>query len=247
MATHAATAAPASRGRGYMTDQRFFTRFAIFLAVFILFGFIQFELRGFVDVRTAPAFLHLHGGLMVSWLGMFVLQSVLISRSQVHLHRTLGWVTVALAAGIVMVGSYTGLHAIALGIVPPFFTQAFFLALNQIDIAAFALMVVLAIAFRKQVQWHRRLMIGTGFVIAEPALGRLLPMPLLGQTWGEMLALVVQLAMLAVIARHDRKQLGQVHPATLIVAGVLVGAHLLIEVASRLPVTAQLAASIAVG
>jgi len=245
MATHAASTAPVRTGRGYMADQRFFTRFAIFLAVFILFGFIQFELRGFVDVRTVPAFLHLHGGLMVSWLGMFVLQSVLISRSQVQLHRTLGWVTVALAAAIVVVGSYTGLHAIALGIAPPFFTPAFFLALNQIDIAAFALIVVLAVVTRKQVQWHRRLMIGTGFVIAEPALGRLLPVPLLGQTWGEMLALVIQLAMLAVIARHDRKQLGQIHPATLVVAGVLVGSHLLIEIASRLPVTAQLAASIA--
>lgn len=124
MATHAATAAPAPRGRGYMADQRFFTRYAIFLAAFILFGFIQFELRGFVDVRTVPAFLHLHGGLMVSWLGMFVLQSVLVSRGQVQLHRTLGWVTAALAAGIVVVGSYTGLQAIAVGLAPPFFTPA---------------------------------------------------------------------------------------------------------------------------
>lgn len=108
-------------------------------------------------------------------------------------------------------------------------------------------MVVLGVAFRRQVQWHRRLMIGTGFVIAEPALGRLIPMPLTGQTWGEMIALAVQLGFIAVIARHDRKQLGQVHPATLVVAAVIVGAHLLIEVASRLPVTAQLAASIAAG
>ncbi|URD60664.1 hypothetical protein M8312_12915 [Sphingomonas sp. KRR8] len=247
MATHAATTTTARTGRGYMADQRFFTRYAIFLAAFILFGFIQFELRGFVDFRTVPAFLHLHGGLMVSWLGMFVLQSVLISRMQVQLHRTLGWVAMALAAAIVVVGSYTGIHAISLGIVPPFFTPAFFLSLNQIDIAAFALMVVLAVSYRRQVQWHRRLMIGTGFIIAEPALGRLLPMPLLGQTWGEMLALAVQLGFIAVIARHDRKQLGQVHPATLVVAAVLVGSHLLIEVASRLPVTAQLAASIAAG
>jgi hypothetical protein len=230
-----------------MADQAFFTRFAIFMAAFILFGFIQFELRGFVDIRTAPAFLHLHGGLMVSWLALFVLQGVLVQRGQVALHRTLGWVTVAVGAAIVMVGSYTGIHAIALGIVPPFFTPAFFLALNQIDIVAFALMLGLALGYRKQVQWHRRLMIGTAFVIAEPALGRLLPMPLLGQSWGELLALAVQLIFIAVIARHDRKQLGQVHPATLIVASIIVGAHLLIELASRTALFASLAQSIAAG
>jgi hypothetical protein len=166
MATHANTAAPSARGRGYMADQRFFTRFAIFLAIFILFGFIQFQLRGFVNVRTAPAFLHLHGALMVSWLGMFVLQSVLISRMQVQLHRTLGWLTVGIATAVVVVGSYTGIHAVALGIVPPFFSPAFFLAVNQLGIAAFALTVVLAVVFRCQVQWHRRLIIGSGIIIA---------------------------------------------------------------------------------
>ena len=247
MATHANTAAPSARGRGYMADQRFFTLFAIFLAIFILFSFIQFQLRGFVNVRTAPAFLHLHGALMVSWLGMFVLQSVLISRSRVQLHRTLGWLTVAIAAGVIVVGSYTGINAIARGFVPPFFTPAFFLALNQLGIAAFALTVVLAVVFRRQVQWHRRLVIGSTILITEPALGRLLPMPLMGQTWGEITALAIQLLMVAVIARHDRKVLGQVHPATLVVAGIAVSVHLLVEIASRLPITNELAASIAAG
>jgi hypothetical protein len=56
MATHANTAAPSARGRGYMADQRFFTRFAIFLAIFILFGFIQFQLRGYSTSAPRPPF-----------------------------------------------------------------------------------------------------------------------------------------------------------------------------------------------
>jgi hypothetical protein len=233
--------------RGFMADQRFFTLFAAGLAAFIVIGFAQFQLRGFANIRTAPAFLHLHGGLMLSWLGLFVLQSVLVSRGQIAIHRKTGWLLLAVAAAVVVIGSYTGLHAIGLGIVPPFFTPAFFLALNQLGIAAFALVVILAIVFRRQVQWHRRLMVGSGVLITEPALGRLLPMPLLGQTWGELLALAIQLGMVAIIARHDRKVLGQVHPATLTVAAVLVGTHLAVELASRLPLTATLAASIAAG
>ncbi|MCW3798239.1 adenylate cyclase [Sphingomonas sp. BN140010] len=233
--------------RGFMADQRFFTLFAAGLAMFIVLGFAQFQLRGYANFRTAPAFLHLHGALMLSWLSLFVLQGVLISRGQVVDHRKTGWLSLGVAVAVVVVGSYTGLHAIAIGRVPPFFTPAFFLALNQLGLAAFALVVIMAVVFRRQVQWHRRLMVGSGILITEPALGRLLPMPILGQTWGELLAMAVQLGMVAVIARHDRKVLGQVHPATLTVAAVLVGTHLAVELASRLPLTATLAASIAAG
>jgi hypothetical protein len=249
MATRVDTAVvrTGAAGRGFMADQRFFTAFAAGVAAFIVLGFVQFQLRGYANFRTAPAFLHLHGGLRVSWLMLFVAQSVLVSRGQIAVHRKTGWLSLVVAAAVVAVGSYTGIHAIATGRVPPFFTPAFFMAVNQIGIATFALVVILAVAFRRQVQWHRRLMVGSGILLTEPALGRLLPMPLLGQSAGELLIMVVQLGLVAVIARHDRKVLGQVHPATLVMAAVLVVSHLAVELAARLPVTATLAQSIAAG
>lgn len=247
MATHAGAGTSVALGRGFMADQRFFTTFAAVLAAFILFGFLQFQMRGFSNFRTAPAILHLHGGVMVGWLGLFVLQSWLMSKGQVVVHRKTGWLSLGVAALVVAFGSYVGIHAIEIGRVPPFFTPGFFLALTQIGVVTFALVVALAIKYRKQVQWHRRLMIGSGILIAEPALGRLLPMPLMGQSWGEMAAMVVQLGLVAVIARHDRRQLGQVHPATLIVAAAVVVGHLLIELLSRLPAWNAFAASIAAG
>ena len=90
----------------------------------------------------------------------------------------------------------------------------------------FAAMVVWAITLRRQVQWHRRIMLGSMFILLEPALGRLLPMPLLGM-WGEWAILVVQLVFLAVLARHDRKVMGAIHPATKAIAGILVVTHIL--------------------
>jgi hypothetical protein len=238
------TSAP---GRGFMADQRFFTAFAAGLAAFIVLGFVQFQLRGHANFRTAPAFLHLHGGLMVSWLMLFVAQNVLVSRGQIVVHRKTGWLSLAVAAAVVVVGSYTGIHAIATGRVPPFFTPAFFLALSQVGIAAFALVVILAVVLRRQVQWHRRLMVGSGILLTEPALGRMLPMPLLGQSWGELVILAVQLGLVAIIARHDRKVLNQVHPATLVLVVAVVVSHLAIEVASRTPAVAAFAQSIAAG
>src|SRR6478752_3596214 len=84
-------------GRGWAADQGFFTRFQIALVALILFGFVQFELRGFVDIRTAPAFLHLHGAVMVSWLGLTVAQNLLVGRGHLQAHRILGWTGAALA------------------------------------------------------------------------------------------------------------------------------------------------------
>ena len=244
MASNAHAAAPA---RGFMADQAFFTRFAVALTAFILFGFIQFELRGFVNIMTVPWFLHVHGALMVTWLAMYVLQSSLISAGQVAIHRKTGWLALLLAVGVVGFGSFTGISAIRVGMVPPFFTNPFFLALNQVGMIAFAGVVALAIVKRRQVEWHRRLMVGTGIIVMEPALGRLLPMPLMGQTAGELTAALIQLLMVGILARHDRKVLGRVHPATLTLALVLVVSHLAIELLARTPAFQALAASIAAG
>jgi hypothetical protein len=248
MATHFdghATAVPA--GRGFMADQRFFTRYAIALVAFILFGFIQFELRGFVDIRTAPLFLHVHGAVMVSWLAMFVVQNMLVSGGQIALHRTLGWIGLLLAVAVTMVASYTGITAIKMGIVPPFFSTAQFLALTQTGAVFFAGLVAAAIVRRKQTQWHRRLMLGSMFLITEPALGRLLPMPLLGGEMGEWAVLVVQLVMLAILARHDKKVLGSVHPATKVVLAAVIASHVLISALSHLPPFVAYAQAVAAG
>ncbi|MEQ7873200.1 hypothetical protein ABDK56_04240 [Sphingomonas sp. ASV193] len=228
-------------GRGYMADQAFFTRYAIFLAAFILFGFIQFELRGFVDIRTVPPIFHLHGAVMVSWLALGVVQNLLISKMQVKTHRTVGWIGAALAVAVVAVGMAAGRAALGYHSVPPFFTNAYFLSLTHVEPLLFALTVAWAIAKRRDTQWHRRLMLASTILIAEPALGRLLPIPLLGG-WGEWVILAVQLLFVAVLTRHDRKQLGHVHPATLAGAGVLVASHVLVTLAAMVPAVQSAAA-----
>lgn len=238
-------AVAASADRGFMSDQSFFTRYAAALAAFILFGFLQFELRGFVDIRTAPVFLHVHGAVMVSWLAMFVIQNVMISSGQVQIHRTLGWLSAALALAVVVVGSYTAITAIRLGMTPPFFSVPQFLALTQTGVAFFGGLVAFAIIRRKQTQWHRRLMLGSLIMITEPALGRILPMPLIGGEIGEWLVMAVQLVMIAILVRHDRKVLGAVHPATLTVAAAVVVSHVLITIISHIPAFAAYAEAVA--
>ena len=95
-------------GSGYALDQRFFVRFSIIMAVVIIFGFAQFAARGMVDLLAVPKWVHLHGILMLGWLGILVTQNLLIQRGKIALHRKIGWLGGGLALTICATGLYTG-------------------------------------------------------------------------------------------------------------------------------------------
>ena len=246
MATNAETGRAPRQQRGFMADQQFFVRYALVLVLFILFGFLQFSLRGFVDIRTMPLLVHLHAAVMLAWLGLFILQNLLVHRGELALHRKLGWLALGVAGAIALLGWAVGYQAVAAGRVPPFFTAPYFLALTFLESTFFAAIVAWAVSQRRRTEWHRRLMFGATFVILEPALGRLLPMPVLG-AWGEWVVLAVQLLFVAVLARHDRKMFGSVHPATVAVGGILIASHLVITGVATLPATESLARAVAAG
>src|SRR4028118_1657912 len=115
MATNANNAGLPLRtpARGFMSDQVWFTRFTIALALFILFGFAQFSMRGLVDVRGAPLLTHVHGAFMVAWLGVSIAQNMLVHKGELRLHRKLGWLAAALVGAIAVLGVTVGFSAVA--------------------------------------------------------------------------------------------------------------------------------------
>lgn len=229
----------------YLSDQPFFTRLAQVLAGLIVFGFLQWALRGFVNPIRTPIYVHAHGIAMLGWLGTIVAQNRLAGSGNLGLHRRLGWASLVLVVTIVALGMFAGRMALAMHRVPPFFTGSYFLALTHIEVIVFALTVGTAIAMRGQTQWHRRLMIAATVILMEPALGRLLPMPLLGQIGGGWLEAALQVGFLGIMARHDTKVLGRVHPATLLGMGLVIAVHGLIQVLAGMPVVATYAEAIA--
>jgi uncharacterized membrane protein YozB (DUF420 family) len=217
-----------------MADQAFFARYSIFIAFFIIASFVQFSLRGFVDIRAVPPIVHLHAGVMVAWLALFVIQNQLVHRGELAIHRKLGWLSAAVVAAVAVLGCAVGYEALRLHMFPPFFTPSFFLSLTCIEAPAFALVVAWAVSLRRKTEWHRRIIFAATFILLEPALGRLLPMPLLGAS-AEWIALAVQLCFVGFLARHDRQVLGSVHPATLAGAAILVVVHCAVSLVSLLP------------
>lgn len=240
-----ATAAYPGGASAYSADQPFFVRMAAGLALFIVFAFAQHALLGRVDPYAAPVWVHLHGVAMLGWLALLVAQNRIAARGDIARHRKLGRAALPLVAAIVVLGSYAGIAAIQLGRVPPFFTPPFFLALTQIGVAAFAGLVIAALAKRRDTQAHRRLMLGATIAVLDPALGRLLPMPLIGGEAGEWAIMAIQLALMGMLALHDRRVLGRVHPATLAVSATIVLVHVAISLAARSAWMAATAAELA--
>lgn len=209
-------------------------KMSIGMAVFILFGFGQFAARGFVNYAAVPIVFHVHGALMAGWLVLLVTQASLAGRGSLALHRRLGWLSVIVVPAIMAVASLTCFTAIRQNLVPPFFSGPYFLALVHVNVLIFGLMIAAAVVRRKETAWHQRLMLGSTVLLLEPALGRILPMPLI-MPWGEWLTMVLQLGVVFLMARNDTRTLGQWHPATRVVALCVVAAHVVVELLSVTP------------
>lgn len=231
--------------RAYASDQAFFRRMAVGLSIFILFGFLQFSARGFVNFGGIPFWVHLHALVFTAWLALFAVQNVLAERGSLALHRRLGWWGAGLALAMVVSGSVTAIKAIELGRQPPFFSPPYFLMLTQIGMSVFAGLVAAAIALRRNTEWHRRLMLSAMILLLEPALGRLLPMPLIGGETAEWYVLGIQLAVFAVAMRHDARHRGGVHPALVWGATTVSLTHVAVSLLSKAPPVVALAYSLA--
>lgn len=234
-------AAPGQAG-GYAANQGFFVRVAWILAGIIVVGFAQHALMGRVDIPRVPIWVHLHGVMMLAWLGLFVTQNRLAQQGDLARHRQLGRIGAVLVCAILLMGWFTGVMALMLHRSPPFFTPSYFLALTTIDSLAFAGLVLTGIARRADTETHRRLITGGSIVILEPAFGRLLPMPLIGGETGEWIVMAIQLGFVAAIALQDQRTRGRVLPATMAVAAVVVGAHCLVALLGHTPAVTDLAA-----
>lgn len=223
-----------------VSAERFWQRMAIGLAVFIVFGFLQFALRGFVNPVTAPLWVHAHGVAMLSWLALLIVQPTLVTRDNLALHRRLGWIGAGLATVITGLGIFTGVASLVLNRFPPFFSPPYFLALTTVEALVFGLMVWAAVRRRHRTAWHRRLMIGATIIILEPALGRILPMPfMIG--WSDIPIGLIQLAVVGIIALHDRRTLGRIHPATKAIAAIVIAVRVTIYLLSMTPPVIALA------
>jgi hypothetical protein len=163
-----------SRGRG------FFLAMAVALNLLVFAGFApSFYLRTQFGRPALPSTLvFVHGILFSAWMVLLLVQTALIARGAPKLHRQLGIVGAALATAMVIAGSLAQIaqtrRVIAEGpLAPTFAIENMLFTQALLSMAAFAVLVGLAVRLRRRGAAHKRLIMAATIVLCVAAVGRL--------------------------------------------------------------------------
>jgi hypothetical protein len=223
-------------------ERWFFLAMALAIAITVVTAFSLFYRSGF-STFASPWWVHVHAITFMTWIGLYVTQTVLVARNGIARHRTLGKVGAAWAVWMVIVGLVLTPVNLAAHRAPPFFTPAYFLALDWSNIVVFGALVYAAIRNRRRTDWHRRLMLCATICVMAPAWGRILVLSGNAVTAPVNVATLLPYVLIAML--FDWVNRGRVHVAYLWGGGALVLMAATTELLSRVPPFATLAVRIA--
>ncbi len=217
-------------------ERLFFLVMAIVIAITVVTGFSLFLAAGISSFHS-PWWVHIHAVTFMAWIGFYVLQNTLVFRNDIALHRKLGRIGAVYAIWMVLVGLVLTPLTLAVGRSPPFFTPAYFMALDVVNIATFGALLYAAIRNRRRTDWHRRLMLCATICVIAPAIGRLVVLSGMPATAPVITALLLVYVVVAML--FDWVNRGSVHAAYYWGAGALV---LMVAAVELLAVIAPFAA-----
>lgn len=219
-------------------DDRFFLITSICMALVVFTGF-SFNLAMGRSSFASPPIVHAHALVFMGWVVLYLAQNVLISADAVAWHKRLGWVGAGWVIAMVVLGTAVTIRLVRIGHAPFFFTPVQFLILDPMLILTFAGLTAAAIVNRRRTEWHRRLHYSGMALLLGPALGRLLPMPLLIPYAYEVDFLATLIfPVIGIVA--DLRRTGRVHPAFWWGLGAIVASTALVDVITYSPVGATL-------
>jgi FtsH-binding integral membrane protein len=214
MATIAAS--PADRKT---SERKFYTRMALGLVILVLLGFgPSFYLKGIVPAYprpnpTLPPTVILHGSVFTLWMALIVAQTQLISARKHEVHMRLGKAGMILAILMVPVMYLIGVWQVARANQPPFTDPLTWTIVPLATIIPFAILVWNGWTHRRDVQFHKRMMLSAAIlVVAGPTIGRLPIAP--PTTLGMTILILLGFLLFVPLIVHDRRSAGKVHPAT---------------------------------
>lgn len=151
----------------------FLTAACLALAVVIIGFWKTFFLPSFEGTFTAPPVIYVHGALLFAWTLFLVLQSVLIRRKNLKLHRKIGWAGPVLMLGVAISTMAAGVYVlrrdvgagggqIAISSFPGTFTTP----------VIFVVLVTAGIIYRRRPEVHKRLMLLAMISVIWAAFGR---------------------------------------------------------------------------
>lgn len=143
---------------------------AITAVIVIFAGFAHsYFLRGiFAPTVNMRTLVHVHGFVMTLWFSLFLVQSFLIRKNNIALHRRLGILGAVLAATIIVTGPLTAITSFRLSGGPPQF-----MSVALFEIVIFTIMVSMGLAMRQRKDYHKRFMVLATLGILTSAIARI--------------------------------------------------------------------------
>ena len=214
-------------------EDRFFLITAIAMAIVVVCGF-SLQLAMGRSTFASPPHVHLHAIVFMGWVAIYVAQTALATTGSMALHRRLGWIAAGWVALMVTMGFWVTIAMARQGTVPFFFTPLQFLIFDPVAVLTFAGLTAAAIVNRRRTGWHRRLHYCGMAILLGPALGRLLPLPLLAPHAYEFdFAATLIFPLIGIVA--DMRRGGSVHPAWKWGIGAMFASTVLVEVVTYGP------------
>ncbi|MEO0700333.1 MAG: hypothetical protein AAFY81_11550, partial [Pseudomonadota bacterium] len=210
---------------------------AIALLAIVVGGFVgvQISPNGF-ETRPITAIVALHGLTQIAWFALLIAQPYFVRTRQMKLHMTLGTLSVALAALVVITGYFVTRGAYA----DPDWTIAQWshsasTMLPFCDIVTFALAYALGYRFRRSPAAHKRLMLLAGLFMIDPAMARLVT----ATDAFPPLILIAELALFASMLVYDWRTLGRPHWASVMGLALFAAVTPLKMVVAEMPIWAD--------
>ena len=192
-----------------------------------------------------PFYLYLHGGVLTAWFVWLASQTSLVRSGRTALHRRMGWIGVAIAAGVCIAGpmatfgvverilafgltldeDISALPVVGVEGITVLEFAAPIVWGNLMSIAVFAGLVAAAVLLRKRPEYHKRLMLVASIGLIAPALARISRWPVFG---GEdsLLVPVVGIGLLLSVTGYDLLKRRKPHPATVAATMLVLAAAL---------------------
>ena len=192
----------------------FYLLFGAMALAAILIGFsTTYFLPGVHGTLNIPSVVHAHGWLAIAWVLLLIAQVLLVRSNRTRIHRKLGMLGLPLAVGIWASGIATALWATARDLPGTGYAAYSITSGSTMSLTIFLLLASIALAMRRQPDWHKRLILLATVVLLWPAFFRFrhfvpsLPRPDI------FLALLLANLPILIAAIRDKMRYGVVHPA----------------------------------
>lgn len=199
----------------------FFPVMSSLLIVFVFLGFAPTYYLRPVSAGPIPAYLHVHGAAMTAWFLLLLVQTALIATRRRAVHRRLGIAGAFVAVVIVLLNPLVVVWSVPHLMVQNNSTEltALIVIADLLLVGTFAVLVALAIRWRRHPETHSRMLVLASLAVSGPALGRL-SLNLAGTPLPGIITLMV---LPLVVVAHDRVLMKWVHPASAWGATAIVG------------------------